>query len=53
MINLNTLAKEITAKEGKVKSLSIAQIKEVMKIMLEELAQEDVIDVLRLLKRYK
>lgn len=52
-LNLNNLAKEITLKEWKLTSLSIAQVKEVMKIVLEELADLDAKDVEKLLKRYR
>mgnify|MGYP001571593917 CR=1 FL=1 len=37
-INLNVLAREITMIEGKHESLSIAQVKEVLKITLDLLA---------------
>lgn len=36
-MNLNEFAKRITAKEGKKKNLSIAQVKEVVKLVFEEL----------------
>ena len=39
-INLNTLAKKVTEIEGKTESLTIAQVKEVIKITLSELAAE-------------
>ena len=52
-INLNILAKEIALIEGKKESVSIAQIKEVIKITLEKLAAEDIIEVLKLLRRYE
>lgn len=39
-IDLNKLAKAITLKEGLKISLSIAQVKEVLKITMEELANE-------------
>lgn len=34
-MNLNTLAKEVTLREGKKKSISIAQVKEVIGIIAE------------------
>ena len=37
-INQNTLAETVVAKEGKKQSLSIAQVKEVQGIVLDELA---------------
>lgn len=52
-VNLNDLAKTITDKEGKKVNLSVAQVKEVLKLTLHELADEDAADVLTLLKRYK
>ena len=53
MINLNKLAKTITLAEGKKKSISIAQVKEVLKITLQELTKEDPKEVIKLLKRYR
>jgi hypothetical protein len=38
-MNLNDLAKRITLKEGKKKHLSIAQVKEVLSLVFEELRQ--------------
>ena len=38
IVNLNTLAKSITLKEGKKLNLSIAQVKEVLKITLNLLS---------------
>ncbi len=52
MINLNKLAKKITLQEGGKKSLSIAQTKEVMKLIFIELAKMDIIEVLKILKKY-
>lgn len=48
-INQNELAKAVTLREGKVQSLSIAQVKEVQKLTLEELAKLPEDDVTRLL----
>lgn len=53
MTNLNDLAKQITLLEGKDISLSIAQVKEVLKITFTRLAEMDVVEVGSLLKRYK
>lgn len=50
-MNLNTLAKEVSTKEGGVENLSIAQIKEVVRHTLDLLAQEDPVDVLVLLRK--
>lgn len=52
MINLNDLAREIALEEGGKKQVSIAQIKEIMKIIFEELAQEKPSDVLKVIERY-
>ena len=52
-MSLNNLARIVTLKEGKKKSISIAQVKEVLKIILKELAKEDLYKVINLLKRYK
>ena len=52
MINLNKLAKKIAEEEGGEQNLSIAQIKEVLRITLEQLAQELPSDVLALLEKY-
>ena len=53
MTNLNDLARIVTLKEGKKQSISIAQVKEVLKIILKELAKEDLYEVINVLKRYK
>ena len=39
-INENTLAKEITAWEGKRVALTIAQVKEVQRLLLDHLANQ-------------
>lgn len=52
-MDLNKFAKTITLKEGKKVSLSIAQVKEVIKLTLRELAKENEKIVHRLLKRYR
>jgi len=51
-MNLNDLAKEVTLSEGKKIAISIAQVKEVMKILLTRLAKEEPEAVLKLLKKY-
>ncbi len=53
MIDMNLMAKRITLKEGKKLSLSIAQVKEVLKITLGILAKMSYKDVADLLKRVK
>ncbi len=52
-INLNHMARRISKKEAGKKEVDIAQIKEVMKLMLEELADEKTQDVTALLVRYR
>ncbi len=53
-INMNTVAREITLAEGKKKSISIGQVKEVLKLFLQRLAKEkDFVNVLYLVDRYK
>jgi predicted DNA-binding antitoxin AbrB/MazE fold protein len=53
-VNQNTLARKITLEEGKKRQVSIAQVKEVLRIAIIRLANdytED--DVLKLLARYR
>ena len=52
-MNLNKLARKITLREGKKKQMSIAQIKEVMKLVFQELSQMGFNEVLKILARYK
>lgn len=52
-MNLNSLAREVTLKEGLKKSISIAQVKEVMKLLFEELSRMDVITLAKILKKYR
>jgi predicted DNA-binding antitoxin AbrB/MazE fold protein len=52
-MNLNDLAKTITLKEGKKVSLPISQVKEVLRLVLKELAAKDPADVEATLKRYR
>lgn len=52
-MNLNNFAREVTLKEGKKKSISIAQVKEVIKLTLQELAKKDVQEIMNTLSRYK
>jgi hypothetical protein len=51
-MNLNKLARTIALKEKGKKEVSIAQIKEVLKITLHELAKEPLYEIAKLLKRY-
>lgn len=53
MINVNELARRVSELEGGKEELSIAQIKEVIRITLVELAVEEPVEVLKLLKRYE
>jgi hypothetical protein len=43
-VNLHDLAKEVAKREGKKKSVDIAQIKEVIKILFEVLEEKAVYD---------
>ena len=52
-MNLNKLAKTVAEKEGKKKEVSIAQIKEILRIILIELAKYPYKEVISLLSRYK
>jgi hypothetical protein len=52
-MNLNELAREVTRQEGGKVNLSIAQVKEVMRILITELANADLRDVVATLRRYK
>ena len=51
-IDLNKLAKKIAEKEGLKEQVNIAQIKEVLRVTLEELSQEAHWKVLKLLDKY-
>ena len=50
-MDMNEFAKRITLKEGKKKSLSIAQEKEVIRLVMEELAKEDNSDIVRIVRK--
>lgn len=50
MISQNKLAQAVAEVEGGKQNLSIAQIKEVIKITLDKLSEEKPSDVLRLLE---
>lgn len=52
-INLNELARSVTLGEGKKKSISIAQVKEVMKILLMKLAECSEADAIRVIRKYR
>jgi len=53
VVNLNDLAKKVTLKEGKKKSISIAQIKEVMKLLFIELSKYSEDEQLKTIARYE
>ena len=53
-VNQNKLARQITLEEGKKRQVSIAQVKEVLRIAITRLANDySEADVLRLLARYR
>ncbi len=52
-VNLNDWAVKITKKEGKKINLSIAQVKEVLKIVLKDLKEISLKDIIALLSRIK
>ncbi len=52
-MNLNDLAKEIALEEGGKVNLSIAQVKEVMKIIFSKLADLSPNELEEVLKRYR
>ncbi len=51
-INENLLAKHIACREGKCQQLTIAQIKEVLKVTLELLATHPASEVLALVEKH-
>ncbi len=53
MINLHDLAVRITLIEGKKLSISVAQVKEILKIILIELALMEEGEVLETLRKFK
>ena len=52
-VNLNDWAIEITKKEGKKINLSIAQVKEVLKIVLNDMKKMEFGEITTLLSRIK
>lgn len=53
-MNLNDFAKQITLKEGLKKSLSIGQVKEVIRLVLlalKDMTLEEIVAILRKIKR--
>jgi hypothetical protein len=53
VINLNTLARDITLKEGMKESMSIAQVKEVLKITMQELGKYKASEIMLAVEKYK
>jgi hypothetical protein len=53
MMNLNTVAKEITLAEGKKINLSIAQVKEVLGLFVDYLANYPFADVAAMLAKHQ
>ena len=52
-INENELATKITLIEGKKKNIDEAQVKEILKITLDELANRNIMSVWRLLRKHR
>jgi len=52
-MNLNEFAKTVTEKEGLKKSVSIAQIKEIIKIIFVELGRMYEADAIAVIRRYR
>lgn len=51
-MNLNNLAREITLYEGLKKPISIAQVKEVMRLLFNDMAYWDPREIDTVLRRY-
>lgn len=52
-MNLNEMAKRVTLAEGLKKSVSIAQVKEIMKLVFEDMARMSDNEILDTIKRYR
>ncbi len=52
-MDLNWFSRKVTLKEGKKKSLPIGQVKEVIRVVMSELANEDDGEILRTVKRFR
>lgn len=52
-MNLNTIAREITLAEGMKKSVSIAQVKEVMRLLLKMMKKMTLAEITTMLNKYK
>lgn len=53
VVNLNEIAREITLKEGGKQSLSIAQIKEVMRILMGIIADMSIAELAEFIQKAK
>lgn len=53
MVNLNKMAIDITKSEGLKKAVSIAQVKEVMKLVFKSLKKMTIDDITGILKKYQ
>ena len=52
MVNMNDFAKEVALEEGGKEEISIAQIKEVVKVTLRKIAKMEDHELIKLLNRY-
>jgi len=52
-INLNELARTVTLKEGKKRNLNMADVKEVMSILLKEMAGLKDYQIQNIIQRYR
>jgi hypothetical protein len=52
-VNLNNLAKQITLQEGLKESISIAQVKEVMRLFFIALGNMTISEINDIIKKYK
>jgi len=52
-LNLNEFAREITLKEAGKIEVSIAQVKEIMKLVFKKLAQLEPLELFQILKKYE
>jgi len=52
-VNLNTLAKTVALKEKGKKEISIAQVKEVMKVLFTELSHESDATIIGVINKYR
>jgi predicted DNA-binding antitoxin AbrB/MazE fold protein len=52
-INMNAVATRVAMAEGQKVEVNIAQIKEVLKVFLEELSKYEDDEILELVKRHK